>query len=227
MKILAIDTSTKYLSLAVADDEKVLVSFHRDSAQRHATLIIAQIDKLLKKRRLRLKDIDCFAVSKGPGSFTGLRIGAATIKGLALATKNPIVGVPTLDVMAYNIKSGQSLIAPIVDAKRGNVYASLYSLNDGKLSRRLKYSVLPISEFLNHIKGETIFLGDGIVPYRHLIVDKLKRKAKFAEEKDWYPKATIVAKLGLELFKKGKLENTDKFTPLYLYPRDIQCRRRI
>jgi len=225
VKILAIDTSTKFLSLAIANGEKIISSFHKVLEQQHCAQLIPLIDKLLKKSKVKLRDIDLFAVSKGPGSFTGLRIGAATVKGFALATKKAIVGVPTLDVMACNVKRDDCFIAPIVDAKRGNVYASLYSLNDGKLRRHLKYSVLPVSEFLNHIKGKTIFLGDGIVPYQDSIKDKLKKKAKFAEEKDWYPKATTVAKLGLVLFKKGILEDPYKFAPLYLYPKDVQCRR--
>lgn len=225
MKILAIDTSTKFLSLALADDEKILASFHRNLEQQHCAKLIPEIDKLLKKAKVKLKNIDCFAISKGPGSFTGLRIGAATVKGLALATKKPMVGVPTLDVMAYNIKKNSCFIAPIVDAKRGNVYATLYSFACSKLKRHTKYLVLPIGEFLNYVKDETIFLGDGIVPYKNIIKDKLKKKAKFAKEKEWYPRAAVVAKLAFELIKRKKFEDPDKFTPLYLYPKDVQCRR--
>ncbi|MDP2942600.1 MAG: tRNA (adenosine(37)-N6)-threonylcarbamoyltransferase complex dimerization subunit type 1 TsaB [Candidatus Omnitrophota bacterium] len=224
MKILAIDTSTKYLSLAIAKKDKIIASFHRDLEQQHCERLIPEIDRLLKKAKLKLRDIDCIAFSIGPGSFTGLRIGAATIKGLTLATKIKIAGVPTLDVLAYNVKESGKLIVPVVDAKRGNVYASIYSFSGGKLRRRLKYSVLPITELLRKIKGDAIFLGDGLIPYKKTIEDNFKFKAAFAAEKDWHPRVATVAKLGYELAKKKRFEEPDKFVPMYLYPKDVQVR---
>ncbi len=243
MNILAMDTSTKYLSLAMAEDGKILASFHRDMEQRQCERLIPEIDKLLKKAKLKLKDIGCVAFSKGPGSFTALRIGAATVKGLAFAA-NPalsrkggagikIVGVPTLDVLAQGISNGdtlpkvgcpQILIVPIVDARRGNVYASVYSFKNGKLRRHMKYSVLPIAELLKSVKSDTIFLGDGLIAYGQYIKDNFKHKSEFAPEKDWYPRAATVAHMGYELIKKKKFEDTDKFVPMYLYPRDVQVR---
>lgn len=227
MKILAIDTSTKFLSLALADGEKIIASFHRDLEQQHCARLIPGIDKLLKKAKLKLKDINCIAFSKGPGSFTGLRIGAATVKGLALATKKRLVGVPSLDILAYNAKDSRELIVPIIDAKRGNVYASIYSSNGGRLRRHMRYSVLPVIELLKEIKDNAIFLGDGIIPYRKTIEGNFKFKAEFAEEKYWYPRATYAAKLALDLIKKKRFEDPDKFTPVYLYPKDVQCRKKL
>ncbi len=227
MKILAIDTSTKFLSLALADGEKIISSFHRDLEQQHCARLIPLIDELLKKSKTRLKEIDFFAISEGPGSFTGLRIGAATVKGLALATKKRIVGVPSLDILAYNAKGGRKLIVPLVDAKRGNVYTSIYSIDGKRLKRYMKYSVLPVVELLKEIKGDAIFLGDGIIPYKKTIEDNFKFRAEFAEEKDWYPKATTLAKLALELIKNKKFEDEDKYTPLYLYPKDVQCKKKL
>lgn len=224
MIILAIDTSTKYLSLAITEKDKILAGFHRDLEQQHCARLIPEIDRLLKKAKLKLRDIDFIAFSIGPGSFTGLRIGAAAAKGLTLATKIKIVGVPTLDVLAYNVKANGRLIIPVVDAKRGNVYASIYSFNGEKLKRRIKYSVLPIFELLKKIDGDAIFLGDGLIPYRQAIEDDFKFKAEFAAEKYWYPTATTVAKLGYELIKKRKFEEPDKFVPMYLYPKDVQVR---
>ncbi len=231
MKILAIDTSTKYLSLAIAEKDKILVSFHRDLERQHCAQLIPQIDKLLKKAKLKLKDISFIAFSVGPGSFTGLRIGAAAVKGFALARKIRVVGVPTLDVLAYNIPPHQCIdvgvVVPVIDAKRGNVYASVYSLSGGRLKRHIKYSVFPVSELLKKVKGDAIFLGDGLIPYKKIIEDDFKFKAEFAAEKNWYPRAVTVAKLGYGLIKKRKFEELDKFVPMYLYPRDVQVRGKI
>ncbi len=244
MKILAIDTSTKFLSLAIAEKDEILVSFHRDLERQHCARLIPEIDRLLKKAKLKLRDIDFIAFSTGPGSFTALRIGAATVKGIALATKIKIVGVPTLDVLAQGrflrqsencpqgtkrgtllrLASEPSLIVPIIDAKRGNVYTSVYSLSGAGLKRHIKYSVFPVSELLKKIKGNAIFLGDGLIPYRKEIEDNFKFKAEFAAEKYWYPTATTVAELGYGLIKERKFEEPDKFVPMYLYPRDVQVR---
>lgn len=224
MKILAVDTSSKYLSIAVADDDNIVASFHRAMERQHCAQLIPQIDKLLKKAKLKLRDIGCIAFSKGPGSLTALRIGAATVKGLALALKIKIVSVPTLDALAYNVKDSGNLIVPVVDARRGNVYTSIYSFKNGKLRRHLKYSVIPIAELLKSVKSDTIFLGDGLAAYRKDIDGGFKHKAVFAAERYWYPDAAVVAKLGHELIKKKEFEETDKFVPMYLYPKDVQVR---
>lgn len=243
MMILSVDTSSKYLSLAVSDNGKVIAGFHRILEQQHCAQFIPRIDDLLKKAKLKLKGIGCIAFSKGPGSLTALRIGAAAVKGLALATKIKIVGVPTLDALAEGVRElmgtrtnnyhalracvsplKPSLIVPVVDARRGNVYASIYSFKNGRLRRHLKYSVLPVAELLKHIKNDAIFLGDGLLAYRKTIEDGFKHKAGFAPEKYWYPRASVVAKLGYELIRKKRFEELDKFVPMYLYPKDVQVR---
>ena len=231
MRILAVDTTSKYLSLALAEGEKVIASFHRVMDQRQCEELIPRIDKLLKKTKLKLKDIGCIAFSKGPGSLTALRIGAATVKGFALVLKVKIVSVPTLDVLAQGICNGdsspRSFIVPIVDARRGNVYTSVYSLKNGKLRRHLKYSVIPVAELLKSIKGDTIFLGDGLVAYKKTIEGNFRHNAEFAPERYWYPRATTVAHLGYGLIKNKKFEEADKFIPMYLYPKDVQVRNSV
>jgi len=149
------------------------------------------------------------------------------VKGFALGAKIKIAGVPTLDALAYNIKEDGKLIVPVVDARRGNVYASAYSFKKGKLRRILKYSVAPVSELLKSVRGDAVFLGDGLAAYRKTIEDNFKHNAGFAPEKHWYPRAETVAHLGYELAKKKKFEETDKFVPMYLYPKDVQVRNLI
>src|SRR3989338_1896108 len=231
MRILAVDTTSKYLSLALAEGEKVIASFHRVMDQRQCEELIPRIDKLLKKAKLKLKDIGCIAFSKGPGSLTALRIGAATVKGFALVLKVKIVSVPALDVLAQGICNGdsspRSFIVPIVDARRGNVYTSVYSFKNGKLRRHLKYSVIPVAELIKSIKGDTIFLGDGLVAYKKTIEGNFRHNAEFAPERYWYPRATTVAHLGYGLIKNKKFEEADKFIPMYLYPKDVQVRNSV
>jgi len=224
MIILAIDTSTKYISLAIAEKDKVVSVFNRDREQRHCARLIPEIDKFLKRAKLRLRDIGFIAFSIGPGAFTGLRIGAATVKALALAAKIKIVGVPTLDALAQGLAPESSLIVPIVDARRGNVYASVYSFKGGQLKRYMKYSVLPAAELIKKVKADAVFLGDGLIHYRKTIEDNFKFKAEFADEREWYPKAAIVAGMGYESIRNKKFEDPDKFVPMYVYPKDVQVR---
>ena len=135
MKILAIDTSTDYLSLAVLDNGKVLAKFHQKTSMRHSILLVPTIDKMLKRARLKVKDIDCFAISIGPGSFTGLRIGVTVIKGLAYALKKPVVAVPTLDVIAWNAQNFKGMICPVLDARKNKVYACIYRSDENAVKK--------------------------------------------------------------------------------------------
>ncbi|HOX09059.1 MAG TPA: tRNA (adenosine(37)-N6)-threonylcarbamoyltransferase complex dimerization subunit type 1 TsaB [Candidatus Omnitrophota bacterium] len=224
-KILALDTSSKYISAAIADGSgKIIASAHKEADQMQCERLLPEIDKLLKKAKLQIADIGIIIFSKGPGSLTSLRIGAAAVKGLAFTRKIKIVGVPTLDVIARCLPIIPSLAVPMVDARRGNVYCSIYSRRGGKLSRKMKYSVIPVAELLKSVKGDTIFTGDGLAAYGQYIRDNFKFKAEFAPERYWYPSAEVVLELGLGLIKKKKFEDTDKFTPLYVYPKDVQVR---
>lgn len=230
MKILALDTSSKYISAAIADGDggKIIASVHKEADQMQCERLLPEIDKLLKRAKLKIGDINIIIFSKGPGSLTSLRIGAAAVKGLAFTRKIKIVGVPTLDVIARGtplaLAQEPSLVVPIVDARRGNVYCSIYLRKGGKLSRKMKYSVIPAAELLKQVKGDTIFTGDGLAAYSQYIKDNLKYKAEFAPEKYWYPRAEIVLELGRELIRKKKFEDPDKFVPLYVYPKDVQVR---
>jgi len=211
MKILAIDTSTDYLSLAVTDGGKILGRFHRRIGRNHSSMLIPMIDSLLKKARLKLKDIGGFVVSIGPGSFTGLRIGVATVKGLALATGKPIVAVPTLDAVARNAGRFKGAICPVLDARKNKLYACIYE-SDGKvIKRRSKYLLVSAQDLLEKIKryDKIFFLGDGTA-----LLGKKAGKA------DWYPRAEVAARLGLEDFKKRKFVKAEDLEPLYIYSKE-------
>ena len=211
MKLLAIDTSTDYLSLAVTDGGKVIARFHRKIGRNHSSLLIPMIDTLLKKARLKLKDIAGFAISIGPGSFTGLRIGVATVKGLSLATGKPIVAVPTLDAVARNAGRFKGAICPVLDARKNKLYACIYESDGKTVKRRSKYLLIPAPDLLEKIKryDKIFFLGDGAT-----LLGKKAGKA------DWYPRAEIVARLGLEDFKKRKFVKAEDLEPLYIYSKE-------
>ena len=136
MIILAIDTSCDYLSLAISKDGRLAAKLHKKAHRKHSMLLVPSIERLVKRARLKIKDIDCFAVSVGPGSFTGLRIGVATVKGLSYALDTPIVAVSTLDVIARNVKNFRGMICPVLDARKSKVYACLYR-SDGKNIRKI------------------------------------------------------------------------------------------
>lgn len=207
MKILAIDTSTDYLSLAILENGKVSAKFHKKADMRHSILLVPMIDRLLKKAGFKINDMDCFAVSIGPGSFTGLRIGVTVVKGLAYALRKPVVTVPTLDVIAANARAHSGIICPVLDARKNKVYACLFR-SDGKTLKKIsKYLLLPLEELLKKIKkyDKVTFLGD-------------TEENNFG--KDWHPRAEIAAQIAAASFKKRRFVKPEALEPLYLYSRE-------
>ena len=166
MLILGIDSSTKTASVGICDGEKVLVSFTLNHKRTHSEKLLGMIDDSLKIAQLDISDIDAFAVTRGPGSFTGLRIGLATVKGLCHAMKKPCYSVSTLDALYENVYNGEEdiLYAPLMDARRGEVYCSAY-LNGEKV---IDDSAMALTDFLEKIKElsfkKVMFTGDGVYP---------------------------------------------------------------
>jgi len=213
MKLLTLDTSTDYLVLAVTDGARVLGRMHRKAPRSHSSLLMPMIDRLLKKSRLKLEDIDGFCIGVGPGSFTGLRIGVATVKALAYVTGRPIVAVPTFDAIARNAARLRGVICPVLDARKNKVYGCFYrSDGKGNMRRISRYLLLPVDELLKKCRKYDIlyFLGD----YAERIPG-----AKIAAVK-WHPRAESIAALGLELFRKRKLVSAEKLEPMYIYSRE-------
>ena len=224
MNLLAIDTSTKHFSLAVARDGKV---------QRYRSILLKKvlsdsimpaIQGILKKAGLTLAQIDGFAVGLGPGSFTSLRVGLATVKGLAFALKKPVVGVPSLDVLALNV-TGDGQVCVVCDAKRNMVYACLYQKKGDALKRKSKYLLADIKDVLKRIKGEVTFVGDGVPLFRETIEKTAGMKARFAGEKQMYPRAKHLATLALKRFEAKDYDAPETLVPLYLYPEDCQVQK--
>lgn len=164
MKILALDSTALSASVAVTENQTLLAEYTVFNGNTHSETLLPMTESALKTLGLRVDDIDLFACSAGPGSFTGVRIGAATIKGLAFAKEKACTGVSTLEALAYNLVGYAGLICPVMNARRGQVYTALFESDGESLTRLMEDSALPISE-LDAIlaeKGERVrFCGDG------------------------------------------------------------------
>lgn len=226
MNILARDTSSKYFSLVIARDEKILVRFFEPLARELSAKLVPVIDGSLKKARLALEDIDYFGAGLGPGSFTALRIGLAAMKGLVFPFNKPIAGISSLDILAGSVKE-EGIVCPVVDARRGLLYCAVYRFKKGRLSRKSRYLLIPIKDLLARLDSgtKTVFLGDGVPLYRKDIEKSLGEKAEFAKEEAWYPLPENLLACVREKIRQGKLTDSYKLVPLYLYPKECQIER--
>ncbi len=217
MKILGIDTSTSCGSIGLTDDDSVIADYLLDLPVTHSEKLLDSVKCLLKQGGVSIEDLGGWALSLGPGSFTGLRIGVSTIKGLAFATQKPVAGIPTLDVLASNISPTPDLICPILDARKGEVYAAFYRYeNGGSLKRLSPYQAISPEHLAEKIAEKTIFLGSGVKTYGKYLDDALKDLAVFAPGPLNLPRGATVAKLGIERIQKNQVLDLSTFTPIYV-----------
>jgi tRNA threonylcarbamoyladenosine biosynthesis protein TsaB len=204
--------------VAVVTDDVLTGEYTVNFKKTHSQTLLPMIDEVVKMLELDLDTIDAIAVSGGPGSFTGLRIGTATAKGLGLALKKPLIHVPTVDAMAYNLWGSDSLICPIMDARRNQVYTGLYHCRRELevVKEQCAMDMLELTEELNTIGEPVIFLGDGIPVYRQQAEQHLKVPYAFAPAQNNRQRAASVAALGMEYFKRGEMVTAAEFEPDYL-----------
>jgi tRNA threonylcarbamoyladenosine biosynthesis protein TsaB len=226
MKVLGIDTSTNCGSLGIIDDDAVVAEYALLRDETHSTRLVPAIQDLLKGARLDLDEIEGMAVSLGPGSFTGLRVGLSAVKGLALAAERPVVGVPTLDALASNVPFTPYLICPLVDARKGEVYTALYKDGEGgQVEQLTPYQVVAPLDLLEKIPlQETIFLGDGVEAYGELIKERFGAKALFAPPHLRFLRGSTVAEIGLQRFKRGEQDDISSLVPIYVRPSDAELK---
>ena len=182
MIVLSIDSSSKVATVAILKDDVLLGEYILNDKREHSVILMPLIENLLKECNLSIDDIDGYVVSKGPGSFTGLRIGMATIKGMSFGNNKPYISISSLDALAYNLISFNGIICPIMDALRENVYTALYKNNNDSLEKIMDYTALDIDELVNLLKDkneEVIFVGDGLYKHKKYICDNFP-KAHFA-----------------------------------------------
>jgi len=223
LKVLAIETSTMAGSVALVDGDELVSEYLLNIDITHSERLLLAIDCVLRDTKMPVGEIDGFAISIGPGSFTGLRIGTSTIKGLAYAANKPVVGIPTLDAMAENISFTDYLICPILDARKKQVYTALYKRGTkDRLEKITPDLVINPSELLKKIQERVVFLGDGLKVYHTLIKETLQDMALFAPLNLRLPRAANVAKLSLCQFKENNVLDLDTFTPSYVRPSEAE-----
>ena len=182
MRVLGIESSSLVASVALVTDDILTAEYTVDFKKTHSQTLLPMLDEIVKLLELDMDTIDAIAVAGGPGSFTGLRIGAATAKGLGLALKKPLVHVPTVDAMAYNMWGAEGLICPIMDAKRSQVYTGLYHTRDALevVMEQQPMDMRELAGLLNKKGERTIFLGDGVPVYKDIIREMLTVPHAFA-----------------------------------------------
>ena len=220
MKVLAIESAALVASAALADDGAVLAEMTLNTKLTHSQTLLPMIGELLEKTGLRGEELDAIAVSAGPGSFTGLRIGAATAKGLGMAWNRPLIAVPTLDATAFGLWGSRFLLSPIMDARRSQVYNGLYRFDAaGALKRLAGPRALGMDELLEELKAlaePAVFTGDGVPAFRKQIEEALGENALFAPASHSRARAAAVASLGLEMLQRGETVSAAAFAPFYL-----------
>lgn len=219
MKILALDSSGLVASVAVVEDDNLLGEYTINHKKTHSQTLLPMLDEVAKMTELDMGTVDAIAVSGGPGSFTGLRIGSATAKGLGLALDVPIVHVPTLHALAYNLWGTDKAVCPLMDARRQQTYTGIYEFIEGELREIVPPCAVGIGEIITEINAlgrEVIFLGDGTNVFASYIKEQCSVKYSFAPASMNKQRAASVAALGLELYKRGQFEPAGDHKPEYL-----------
>lgn len=219
MKILAIESASVTASCAVCEDEVILGEYTLNHKKTHSEKLMPLIEALMKELEIKIQDIDVIAISEGPGSYTGLRIGAAIAKSMAYAVNIPIANVPTTKSLAGNIYDLNKLIVPVMDAKGGRIYTGIYRFENGELitvKEQFPCNIEELIDLLNEYDEPVIFNGDGSVNYRSLIEEKLNNTANFAPGKFNYLNASTLAYIGFQMALKGELVKASDFKPQYL-----------
>ena len=219
MRALGIDSSGMVASVAVVEDTQMLAEYTINYKKTHSQTLLPMLDEIGKMIELDLSTVDVIAVAAGPGSFTGLRIGSATAKGLGLALKKPLVSVPTLEGIAYNFCGSDKLVCPMMDARRSQVYTGIYKFNGNELEKVEDQMAVPVEEILeklNQLGKEVILAGDGVPVYLDKIEKELKVPYLLAPSHLNRQRAGAVAALGMQYAQAGYLETAMEHQPNYL-----------
>lgn len=228
MRILALDSSGLVASVAVVEDgamdDQVIAEYTVNYKKTHSQTLLPMLDEIVKMTEMDLNTIDAIAVAGGPGSFTGLRIGSATAKGLGLALKKPLIHIPTLEGLAYNLCGIADIVCPIMDARRGQVYAGIYTFKNQKIQVLEDQMAVPIEELGEKLKvylaegRKVTFLGDGVPVHKKKIEEEILpgENITFAPANMNRQRAASVGTLGMQYYKEGKIETAMEHEPDYL-----------
>lgn len=219
MKILALDSSGLVASVAVMEDENLLGEFTMNYKKTHSQTLLPMLDEMAKMIELDMQTLDAIAVAGGPGSFTGLRIGSATAKGLALALDKPIVQIPTVDGLAYNLYGHKDIVCPIMDARRNQTYTGLYAFEENGMHVILEQCAVGIEDIIqkiNELGKAVVFLGDGVPVFRKQIAESCTVSYSYAPPHLNKQRAGAVGALAMEYYKKGMVQKPEEHKPDYL-----------
>lgn len=222
MKIIALDSSGLVASVAILEDDNLLAEYNMNYKKTHSQTLLPMLDEISKMIELDLNTIDAIAISKGPGSFTGLRIGSATAKGLGLALNKPIIEIPTLEGMAYSLYGVRDVICPIMDARRGQVYTGLYRFHTEeqyafeKIMDQDAVAIEEIIEKCNGIGQKVVFLGDAVPVYKEKIAQLMKVPYEFAPAYCNRQRAAAVGTLAIAYYNRGEYVQAAEHAPDYL-----------
>lgn len=216
MYILGIETSSTTGSVALISEDAVIAQYSLNIEVTHSERLMSTVDRVLKDTGLAIGRMDGYAVAIGPGSFTGLRIGLAAVKGLALVTGKPIAAVPTLQALAWNLPHSAHPVCPLLDARRKEVYAATYRFEGPALVHVMAEAVLSLTLLSERVSGKTIFTGEASHLFRREILEIFGERALFAPHSAILPSAASVAEIGLDMIKRGKQADPDSLTPMYI-----------
>jgi tRNA threonylcarbamoyladenosine biosynthesis protein TsaB len=220
MLTLAFDTSSRTAAVAVLRDDTILYESIINTGLNHSEMLMPEIDYALRQVRIKISDINLFACTLGPGSFTGLRIGVSTLKGLMLATGTPAAGVSSLAAVVLNLGTTSKLICSMIDAGRGQVYVAYFKYNDENILQQIseEKAVNP-QEIINNTDKNTLFVGDGAIKYAD-IIKNIKSEVSIASDLQNYIRASAVGILGRKKFAEKDLLDASTLVPIYLRSAD-------
>lgn len=219
MKILVLESSGLVASVALMEEEKLVSEFTTNYKKTHSQTLLPMVDEMVKMVGVDLKELDGIAISKGPGSFTGLRIGSATAKGLSQALHIPVISISSLEGLAANLYGVEGVICPMMDARRGQVYTAIYGYEENCLRTKMEDSAIAVTELvekLNEMGEPVIFLGDGVPVYASVLAENLTVPYKIAPAHLNRQRAGAVGHLAVQYYLEGKTEDSRDHKPEYL-----------
>ena len=220
MKILAVDSSGLVASVAILEDDVLLSEYTVNYKKTHSQTLMPMVDEIVRMTELDLHTLDAIAVAGGPGSFTGLRIGSSTVKGLADVLHIPVISVPTVDALAYNLVGASGLIVPIMDARRSQVYTGIFEYDEkNELVTHMEQCAIAITDLiakLNEMGKKVTFLGDGVPVSKKVIAETLNVPYNFAPAHISRQRAGAVGTLAEKYYKEGKYTEPSEHRPDYL-----------
>lgn len=219
MKILAFDTSGAVASVAVLDNDKIIAQYSLNYNMTHSVTLMPMLESMMAMLGMELSQIDAIAVAAGPGSFTGLKIGSATVKALAYSLNKPIVSVKTTMALAANLYMKSGIVCPIMDARRDRVYCGIYEFENYRLSAVLEqevYKIEDVIERINALDKPCVFLGDGVPVYRNVIDEKCTAEYSYAPVHLYLQQASAVAMMAVDLYERGIFEDAISHQPIYI-----------